>query len=194
MGLLSLEHSRAAYRADFILHGAAVAAMAALLLVRGPREHGLALAAFTLAGLVGWSVLEYALHRYVLHGLQPFQHWHGQHHQRPTALICTPTVMSAALIVTLVLLPAWALAGLWSACALTLGVTAGYLAYALTHHALHHWHADFAWLRRRKHWHAMHHRMGQSACYGVTSPLWDHVFGSAAPPRRPGPAPRAGET
>lgn len=115
MGLLSLEHSRAAYRADFILHGAAVTAMAALLLVRGPREHGAALVAFALAGLLGWSVLEYALHRFVLHGLQPFQRWHGAHHQRPTARIGTPTVMSAALIVTLVLLPAWALAGPWRA-------------------------------------------------------------------------------
>ena len=184
MGLLSLEHSRAAYRADFALHGTAVVALAALLLLVGPPEHGLALAAFALAGLAGWSVLEYALHRFVLHGLQPFQRWHGEHHRRPTALIYTPTVLSAALIATGVWLPAWALTDVWRACALTLGVTTGYLAYAMTHHALHHWHADFAWLRRRKRWHARHHRVGQSACYGVTSPLWDHVFGRVAPRRR----------
>ncbi len=189
MGLLSLEHSRAAYRADFALHGTAVLALAALLLMRGPREHGLALAALALAGVAGWSALEYALHRFVLHGVQPFRRWHAQHHRRPTALIYTPTVMSAALIVTGVWLPAWALADLWRACALTLGVTTGYLAYAMTHHALHHWHADFAWLRQRKRWHAMHHRVGQAACYGVTSPLWDHVFGSVASRRRSEPLP-----
>jgi cyclopropane-fatty-acyl-phospholipid synthase len=189
MSLLSLEHSRAAYRADFVLHGTAVVMMAALLWMRGPPGHVLALAALTLAGLAGWSALEYALHRFVLHGLQPFKRWHGEHHRRPTALIYTPTVMSAALIVTLVFLPAWALTDLWGACALTLGVTTGYLAYATMHHALHHWHADFTWLRRRKRWHAMHHRVGQSACYGVTSPFWDHVFGSTASRRRSEPLP-----
>jgi len=189
MSLLSLEHSRAAYRADFVLHGTAVVMMATLLVLRGPHEHGVALAAFTLAGLAGWSALEYALHRFVLHGLQPFRRWHGEHHRRPTALIYTPTVMSAALIVALVFLPAWALSDLWRACALTLGVTAGYLAYATTHHAVHHWHTNTAWLRQRKRWHALHHRVGQSACYGVTSPFWDHVFGSAVSRRRSEPLP-----
>ena len=178
MNLLTLEHSKLAYRADFALYAAAVTVLAALLLLAGPGEQRLALASLALAGLAGWTVIEYALHRFVLHGLAPFRRWHAEHHDRPTALICAPTILSAAAIVILVTLPAWLLGNLWSACALTFGVLAGYLAYAITHHATHHWHADTAWLKQRKRWHALHHYVGAAGCYGVTSSFWDHVFGS----------------
>ncbi len=185
MGLYTLEHSRSAYRADFALYGAALVGLAAFLVFDGPRGQRLEIAACALAGLGFWSVVEYALHRFVLHGLQPFQGWHAQHHRRPAALICTPTILSATLIATLVFLPALVF-GLWWACALTLGVVTGYLAYSVTHHATHHWRADNAWLKRRKRWHALHHLpIEQPGCYGVTSGFWDHVFGSS-PRARPG--------
>lgn len=179
MELFKLEHSRLAYSADFALYGAAVAALAGFLLVAGPRGQGLETMAVAVAGLASWTAIEYALHRFVLHGMQPFRRWHAEHHQRPTALICAPTILSATLIATLVFLPAVLLAGLWRGCALTLGVLAGYLAYAITHHATHHWRADSPWLKRRKRWHALHHHVAQPGCYGVTTAFWDHVFGSA---------------
>ena len=185
MGLFSLEHSARAYRADFVLYGAAVVVLAAFLVVGGPHVQRLELAGFALMGLASWTAIEYALHRFVLHGLQPFQGWHAEHHQRPTALICAPTILSATLIATLVFLPALVLGNLWRACALTLGVLAGYLAYAVTHHATHHWRSDNAWLRRRKLAHALHHRTGQSSCFGVTSTFWDHVFRSTHRPAAP---------
>ena len=183
MGLLTLEHSKAAYRTDFALYASAVAGLAAFLLLAGPEARRLAIATCALAGLLGWTAIEYALHRFVLHGLPPFRRWHAEHHDRPTALICAPTILSAALITLLVFLPALLIGGRWHACALTLGVLAGYLAYAVTHHATHHAthhrRTDNAWLRRRKRWHALHHNTGQPGCYGVTSPFWDHVFGSS---------------
>lgn len=180
MGLLSLEHSKGAYRADFALYGVWVAALAAFLLLATPRALRLETGLLAVAGALGWSAIEYVLHRYVLHGLQPFRGWHEQHHRRPTALICAPTILSASLIGTLVFLPALVLGGPWRACALTLGVSAGYLAYAVTHHATHHWRADSAWLKRRKRWHALHHHGMErpGCCYGVTSGLWDRVFGT----------------
>lgn len=179
MVLFSLEHSKAAYRADFALYGIAVVLLAGFLLAGSPTGELPEIAAWSLAGLAGWTGIEYALHRFVLHGLRPFSRWHAAHHQRPMALICAPTIMSAALIVTLVFLPALLLGGLWRACALTLGVLAGYLAFSVTHHATHHWRADHAWLKQRKQWHALHHNTGEAGCYGVTSAFWDHVFGSA---------------
>ena len=42
MNLFTLEHSRRAYRADFVLYGLAVLLMAALLLLDGPRDRWLA--------------------------------------------------------------------------------------------------------------------------------------------------------
>lgn len=188
MSLLSIEHSKAAYAADVALYAAAVVAGAATLLARGPAALWLPLLACTLAGLVGWTAIEYGLHRFVLHGLAPFSRWHLQHHQRPSALICAPTLLSASLIAGLIFVPALLASDAWFALAFTLGVLIGYLAYTVTHHATHHWRADGAWLRRRKRWHALHHRPGTPmACYGVTSDFWDRVFGSrprAAPPPR----------
>lgn len=186
MDFFSLEHSKAAYRLDFAVYGGAVAALAALLLVAAPREQAWTMASFAFLGLASWTAIEYGLHRFVLHGVQPFRRWHAEHHERPQALICAPTVVSASLIAALIFLPALLLGGVWSACALTFGVLTGYLAYAITHHATHHWRADNAWLRRRKRCHALHHHaVAEPGAYGVTSAFWDHVFGSRPGPRTP---------
>lgn len=179
MGLFALEHSKSAYRADFIAYTAASATMAAVLLVASPRERDWQFAGIALAGMAGWTLIEYLLHRFVLHGLRPFSDWHAEHHDRPMALICSPTVFSASLIAALVFLPAWILGDVWSACAVTFGLLCGYLAYAVTHHATHHWRAESAWLLDRKRWHALHHhRSGEPAYFGVTSGFWDRVFGT----------------
>ena len=188
MSLLSLEHSKTAYAADIALYATAVMTGAVILLTLGPPTLWLSLLAWTLVGLVGWTAIEYGLHRFVLHGLPPFSRWHVQHHQRPSALICAPTLLSASLITGLIFLPVLLACGVWFALAFTLGVLIGYLAYTVTHHATHHWRADGAWLRRRKRWHALHHRPGMPvARYGVTTDFWDRVFGSlpqaASPPR-----------
>ena len=186
MSLLTLEHSKVAYRADFYLYGAAVVLLASYLVVAQARQQMLESLFWVAAGLAGWTMVEYFLHRFVLHGLQPFRRWHEEHHQRPAALICAPTILSATLIFVLVFLPTLELGDLGSACALTLGVLAGYLAYSTTHHAIHHWRVDNAWLKRRKRWHALHHHVARPGCYGVTTSFWDRVFGSArSAPSRP---------
>jgi cyclopropane-fatty-acyl-phospholipid synthase len=164
--------------ADFAFYIAAVLVLTIHLLINGSHDHGLKIMSFVLIGLVGWTAIEYIFHRFILHGLQPFKSWHLEHHQRPTALICLPTVVSAALIVTLVFLPALLLWGLWCACAVTLGVLTGYLAYTITHHATHHWHSDNTWIKKRKRWHAIHHHVEQVGYYGVTTSFWDYVFDS----------------
>ncbi len=185
MRLLSFEYSPAAYRADFISYGTAVAGLSAVLIVASPRAHAVRLAAFVVAGLAMWTVIEYVMHRFVMHWLDPIRRWHAQHHRHTTALIGAPTLLSATGIFLVVFLPAMASMDVWRASALTLGVMTGYLGYGITHHAIHQWHGDNAWLRRRKRWHALHHDRGHHAWYGVTTSFWDHVFRSAAPMRRP---------
>jgi sterol desaturase/sphingolipid hydroxylase (fatty acid hydroxylase superfamily) len=119
------------------------------------------------------------LHRFVLHGIKPFSTWHATHHQRPQALICTPTILSASLIAVLVGVPAWWLNEPWPALAMGFGLLNGYLVYAVTHHAIHHWRSDNEWIRQRKHCHALHHDASRMAgFYGVTSVLWDEVLGT----------------
>jgi sterol desaturase/sphingolipid hydroxylase (fatty acid hydroxylase superfamily) len=181
MNIFTLEHSKAAYRIDFALYGITVVALAAFLMAGCPRDLRVEIMVITLAGLVGWTAIEYAMHRFLLHGLEPFKSWHDEHHQRPKAIIFTPTILSLAWQFTLFFIPALLVGGLWRASALTLGLETGYLSYTITHHAVHHWHIRNTWLKRRRRWHAIHHHSIQKPrCYGVTSAFWDHVFGSAS--------------
>ncbi len=181
MGLLSLEQDKALVHTDFAFYGLAVVVLAAFAVHTLPAGRGWQEAAWVGAGLALWSLAEYALHRFVLHRVQPFKRWHALHHARPLALIGTPTLLTAALFALLVGLPAWWLFPPWSASALALGVMLGYLAYIVTHHAVHHAHGGGPWLRAHKRWHALHHREGSAACYGVSLPWWDHALGSARP-------------
>ncbi len=183
MEFLTIEHSKAAYRADFALHGLAVLGLAGWLIGASPREVWLQLMCVALIGLLGWTAVEYVLHRFLLHGLRPFCDWHAQHHQRPKALIYAPTFLVALCFAAGVALPAWTLFDEWVAGALTLGMLCGYGIYSVTHHATHHGHGGGLWLKRRKHWHAVHHHQVPPACYGVTTHIWDHVFRTQGPSR-----------
>ena len=195
MPLMTLEHSPAAYRADFALYGAACLTLAGLILWRHPPNSGVALALWVLAGGAGWTLAEYLLHRFVLHGMRPFKDWHLEHHSRPTALIGSPTLLSATLFASLVGAPAWWLLGAWPAAALSLGMLSGYLVYGLVHHATHHAAASGGskpssqseWLMRRRRWHALHHAKRAAGApashFGVSIGLWDALFGTGRAPR-----------
>lgn len=134
MRLFSITHSRA----DFVLYGITVGAMAIFVALQAAPGYCAGPAALTLGGFAAWSLLECGLHRLVLHGIAPFKTWDTAHHARPAARIGTPTVVSAELISGLVFVPAWWLLGSAPSEAFTLGMTAGYFVYVVTHHAVHH--------------------------------------------------------
>jgi cyclopropane-fatty-acyl-phospholipid synthase len=177
--LFKPRHGRLSYFADFVVYPLGISCMSAFLLRFEPRDERLDIAGAVAGGLAGWSLLEYAMHRFVFHGPEPFRSWHLEHHQRPLALVGTPTVVSATLLLGLIYLPVLALCDPWVATGAPLGVTTGYLGYAWTHYALHHRGADTHWLRDRKRQHFLHH--SRHGCeYGVTTSIWDRVFASRA--------------
>lgn len=174
-----MEYRRTSFRIDLAVCGGLVLALAIGVWVAGPAEQRLTIALSALAGLASWTAIEYVLHRFVLHGLKPLQRWHAEHHRQPAVPMYPPILLSAALIFSLALLPFLILDNPWAATALALGVLSGYLAYAITHHAIHHGPSSPTWLRARR-WHGLHHHsLGYGRCYGVTSRFWDHVCGSA---------------
>ena len=188
MSLFSIEYSRLAYRADFAVYALAVLTCTVWLALEVPAGRGLAVWSTVVAGLAAWTFVEYALHRFVLHGLPPFQAWHARHHTRPAARMGTPTLLSLALFGLLVFTPALLVADLWLASGFTLGLLAGYLGYSIMHHVLHHGTFDSVWLRRRRRVHARHHRPGAvPGYYGVTSSIWDDLLGSRPPPQKGSP-------
>ena len=177
MKILSIEHSAMGYFADFAIYLVVIVLLPIYLVDFAPAQILSRIALSVLAGLALWSLIEYAMHRLIFHGLEPFQRMHGAHHHHPQALIATPTLVSAALILLLVWLPATLLGGFWLGCGLTLGVTLGYFVYGVVHHAVHHWRARSAWMQQRKLLHAIHHRFPHYN-YGVTLSFWDRIFHS----------------
>jgi cyclopropane-fatty-acyl-phospholipid synthase len=184
MNVFTIEHSKTAYWADFAFFGATIVVLAITVAVGTPHAQWPRVAFLAITGVVGWSVLEYLVHRFLFHGVQPFRRWHAEHHARPTAFICAPTIVTASVLGTFLFFPAWLMGGAWSACALTFGVLCGYVAYATTHHAIHHWRAKSRWLRRRQRWHFIHHSAQRPCCYGVTSGTWDAACGSKRPDQK----------
>ncbi|CAM5791661.1 sterol desaturase family protein [Castellaniella caeni] len=182
MTLFKLEQHPAVYFADFVLYPVAILAGVSLLAWRGqgPIWAWLLVAAL---GFFAWSFIEYAMHRFVFHGVQPFKRWHDEHHRRPFALIGSSTLVSMALFAGLIFWPLSLLVGASIAGAATLGVIVGYLLYVVVHHATHHWKArPGSWMAARKQDHARHHMPGVEGWYGVTTPFWDHVFSTDTRP------------
>lgn len=76
MRLFSIKHSEAAYRADFALYGITVLVLVTFLFLTG--QQWLEILALVVLGLMSWTLIEYALHRFVMHGLLPFSRWHAE--------------------------------------------------------------------------------------------------------------------
>jgi Fatty acid hydroxylase superfamily len=181
--LFTIEQTKAAYCADFAFYGATIVVLVAALLVYVTPARLPRLAFLAVLGSLGWSAAEYLVHRFIFHGVQPFQRWHAEHHARPAAFICAPTILTASLLGAFLLLLAWLIGNAWSACAVMLGVLSGYVAYGATHHAIHHWRAKNTWLRCLQRSHFIHHHALRPCYFGVTSGIWDRVCRSGSPMR-----------
>jgi sterol desaturase/sphingolipid hydroxylase (fatty acid hydroxylase superfamily) len=172
--------TRAGYLADFYVYPGVVLAMGALAVVPAPRPWWTLGCAFV-AGLAAWTLLEYVLHRWVFHHVPLIRALHEAHHHHPTAFVGTPTWLSLVAICGLVLMPSSLEWGVAIGSSFSAGVVLGYLWYAAVHYAVHHWHArPRSRFFRLKRLHAIHHHTNTGANFGVTTPLWDRVFGTSS--------------
>ncbi len=144
-----------------------------------------------LIGLFIWTPTEYLMHRFVFHfpARTPTMErmvylFHGIHHHQPackTRLVMPPVVSIplAALFYGLfsLVLGVWLHAPQWVT-PMVSGFTIGYLTYDLTHYATHHLPMKGRVAKYLKKYHMLHHYKTPDARYGVSSPLWDIVFGT----------------
>ena len=176
--------SKLNYYADFVVYPSIILFLIArtlyVLALSERLEWFLALA----AGAAGWTLLEYVLHRAILHRVRFFDRMHDVHHENPNSLVGTPTWLTAPLG-ALALMPLWVFSELSLASGLTAGLMVGYLSYVALHHALHHHrigHDSFFYQAKLRH---VRHHHGRGHCnFGVTTVFWDRVFGSAASGQR----------
>jgi sterol desaturase/sphingolipid hydroxylase (fatty acid hydroxylase superfamily) len=151
-------------------------------------ERGLSTASVSVLfvfGVLIWTLVEYTLHRYLFH-YKPKTDWgkrfhfilHGVHHDYPndaTRLVMPPGISIPLAVIFYVLFamvfgrfapPAFA------------GMVVGYLCYDMIHYATHHFSMKsgiWLWLKQ---YHMRHHYKDDHTGYGVSSPLWDYVFGT----------------
>src|SRR5262249_6891395 len=153
--------------------------------LRGGVGAGVFVGLFAL-GVIVWTFTEYTLHRWVFHytGPRPWQrrmHFilHGVHHDFPqdTDRLLMPLGVSIPRGVLFYALFRVAL-GPTLVGPLFVGLGVGYLAYDGTHYAVHHFRMRSRWGRWIKRYHMIHHHTGANARWGVSSPLWDWVFGT----------------
>lgn len=145
-----------------------------------------------LAGLAWWTLLEYLLHRFLFH--RPGTR-HLRHHARPDdpRLTLAPLVsaLGGSAIHAIVFL---GLFGLRAGLPLLAGVLVGYLAYERVHWSTHQRVPRTAAFRALRRHHMIHHHAQADARFGVTTPVWDWIFGTLppAPGRGGGSAGRRG--
>jgi sterol desaturase/sphingolipid hydroxylase (fatty acid hydroxylase superfamily) len=144
------------------------------------------------AGLVGFSLVEYLIHRFVFHLVprgersERFQYlMHGNHHQDPAR--ATPVMIrpSYALISIGLISATFYLVLRVRMLDFAPGFMTGYGLYLFTHHAVHAYRRPRSFLRALWRNHALHHYGCDATNFGVSSPLWDIVFSTrfAAQPR-----------
>jgi len=158
-------------------------------------------------GALFWSLLEYVIHRFVFHpppwveeetravtaslapgeavipALPSWRHRfyflvHGVHHDYPNdsrRLVMPPSV-SIPLAVIFWFVFQWAIGPL--APAAFAGLVAGYLVYDTTHYLTHHSAGKTALGRYQKKRHFRHHYYDSTRNFGVSSPLWDVLWGT----------------
>jgi dihydroceramide fatty acyl 2-hydroxylase len=144
------------------------------------------IAGMAVLGVLAWTLIEYTAHRFLFHFKAEHRVtkflvflFHGIHHDAPqdkTRLVMPP--VGAAII----------LAILWSLFALAIPspwiepfiafFAIGYLTYDYTHYAVHHFPMRNRVARFLKHYHMQHHFRMPDRHFGVSSPLWDWVFGT----------------
>lgn len=136
-----------------------------------------------LAGLIVWTLTEYALHRYVFH-FEPNSPLlkqvifviHENHHKDPDDILrnLMPPIVSIPVGLVVWALSLWALGaqGTW----FLLGFMTGYVAYDLVHFATHRLPMKGRIARMLKTHHMRHHHLKVEGNYAITGMIWDRIF------------------
>jgi len=127
------------------------------------------------AGLLIWTFLEYAIHGWMGHRFATFvTPLHHVHHRDPRAVFALGAWLPA--LAPLFIGAATGARG-WTI--FYAGVLAGFAAYEVLHYRIHFRAPAFRSEARMRTRHLIHHYCAPAICFGVTTALWDRVFGTS---------------
>lgn len=142
-----------------------------------------------LAGFLCWTLVEYLMHRFVFH-FKPLGPWsdrlvflfHGIHHADPEDLsrLVLPPIVSIFFSSIFYGLFRALMGPVWVVPFFTFFIM-GYLCYDYIHYFSHRFQPKTAFGKYLKQNHMMHHFVCPDAKWGVSSPLWDFIFGTYVP-------------
>jgi sterol desaturase/sphingolipid hydroxylase (fatty acid hydroxylase superfamily) len=173
-----MELSKTAYYADLILYPSLIVGLGTCEMIF---DHAFPFVwLFSMAlGLLTWTIVEYGVHRFVLHSVESVARLHELHHATPSAYVGTPTWLSLLSFGLGGFIPLLILFGREVATGATMGLMFGYLWYLLIHDVVHRRHPKRGSLfYRAKIHHARHHYAKVPGNFGVTSSIWDRFFGT----------------
>lgn len=138
----------------------------------------------SLLGLGFFTLAEYLIHRFIYHqeNYRDPSNWrykiHGIHHVTPTDKRRLALPLPLALILSALLFGLIRLVLGDASFFFTPGFVAGYALYLSVHYLIHTRPAPVGvWRMLWKH-HHIHHHVDDRKAFGVTSPIWDFVFGT----------------
>lgn len=138
-----------------------------------------------LGGMFFWSLFEYLMHRFVFHyvaetdrGKKINYILHGNHHEYPRDKERLFMPAAPSLIISSILFLLMFLVLGKNVFPFFPGFMFGYLIYGSMHYAIHAWNPPFKWMKGLWRNHHLHHYKQQQKGFGVSSTLWDHVFGT----------------
>lgn len=152
----------------------------------------LAVVALVVAGLAFWTLAEYWLHRKLFHwepdhpiGSRLHFIIHGVHHDHPNDKLRLVMPPAASLPLAALFFGAFYLVlGSPHAFPFFGGFLTGYLMYDYTHYYLHHFVPKSKFGKKLREQHMRHHFQDHRYGFGVSTPLWDWVFGTLPRKRR----------
>ncbi len=134
-------------------------------------------------GWLSFSLVEYLMHRYVFHmnayteARKMLQYKiHGVHHEYPKDKdrLAMPPLLSVTIASVLLLFFRLIMGDL--VFAFLPGFLVGYTSYLAVHYMVHAFQPPRNFLKALWVHHAVHHYKEGEKAFGVSSPLWDHVF------------------
>jgi len=134
-------------------------------------------------GVVFWTFFEYMMHRFVFHHhsddpkMQKVIYTaHGVHHEYPRDKdrLFMPPVPS--LLIATILFSLFFFVFRRNAFMFFPGFLTGYLIYGSMHYAIHAMAPPFKFMKAWWRYHHLHHYKDPGKGFGVSSPLWDHIF------------------
>jgi sterol desaturase/sphingolipid hydroxylase (fatty acid hydroxylase superfamily) len=169
-------------RAAFFTDTGMCLGLVAIAIVRQDTQPVTAVLAFG-TGLFSFSLVEYCFHRWLFHGPEhAMERGHRRHHASPLGIDSLPFFVPPMFLVAIVALLSKAMP-LSYALLFTGAIAGGYFLYGQCHAWIHRTRFQNMLGRRWAANHHIHHHHPHSN-YGVTSPLWDIVFGTRYSPRR----------